>query len=645
MQREELYFNGINGESGEYDIPPLTGEEFARLIQGEPAAENLQELRYRYQQRVSAHLGIVEGVNPDHLDQAGWGIIFTNESDPLILEALDPLLKLRRSQAGDYFHIYGGPQDGYRPGESKNDFLSRHGVGPGPANPEKLPYHLLIVGGPDKIPFAFQTQLDVQYSVGRIYFDTAQEYANYAASVVAAESPKVRLARKAAFFGVSNPDDAATAASSGGLVQPLMKSLASRLPEWEYSSFLAEQANRNQLEALLGGDPAQTPALLFSASHGMSFPINSPRQLPHQGALLCQDWPGPNQWKGTIPQDFYFAGDHLRGDVNLLGMVAFFFACYGAGTPQQDQFSKQAFKDRASIAPYPFLAQLPVKMLGLPHGGALAVIGHVERAWGYSFRWTESGQQSESFDSALRALLSGKTIGAAMEYFNERYAEISTLLSDELEEIEFGKKYDPYNLARMWTANNDARGYAILGDPAVRLPLAAAEEPVLARPEVVVLTTRTEPQSVPAIPAEPVQESASPPDVLKETVPQGPPATGKSFSIFGQGAVGNSLLDSMPKIAGEIQEFTARLVELLNNTVDDDSRIAIETYQDEKLIITTQLSLDGDARVTLHVGPGELDDKLLALHSQMVQQARAGQGEMLKAMSAAVAGLTGLVAK
>jgi hypothetical protein len=466
-----LYFNGINGETGDYNLPPMTGVQLAAFIRGESRPENLRELRFRHQTRDLAHLGVREGVDPKRLDQTGWGILFASDADPAVKEALTPLLQLRTRQAGERFRVYTGA-DGHRPGESKSAWLARHGMGPGPADPDKVPYYLLICGDPGRIPFRFQTQLDVQYAVGRIHFDSLDEYANYAASVVAAESGSVQLPRKVQFFGVANPMDQATGLSAKLLVDPLRAQLTGQFEGWSFPALMREEATKAALAGLLGGP--ETPALLFTASHGMEFPLDSARQFPHQGALLCQDWPGPGAHRGAIPPEFYFAGDDLSADTNLLGLIAFFFACYGGGTPELDEFARTAFKDsRAQIAPRPFLSALPKRMLSLPRGGALAAIAHVERAWTYSFKWEKAGAQTGVFRDTIHRLLDGHPVGSAVECFNDRYAEISTVLTDTLDDDGFGNPADPYELAGLWTANNDARGYTLIGDPAVRLPVAA----------------------------------------------------------------------------------------------------------------------------------------------------------------------------
>lgn len=490
MDQDTLYFNGINGATGDYALPPMRGEDLAKVAQGEAPAENLNELRYRHRQSDTSHYGIKAGLDPKQLDQAGWGIIFPHDAAPELQEALRPLLALRQEQAGERFRIYVGA-DGYRPGESKNQFLSRHQVGPGPADPERMPYYLLLVGSPEAIPYSFQYQLDVQYAVGRIQFDALEAYAHYAQSVVQSETSGFALPRKAALFGVENPDDKATQLSSQGLILPLENYLRQQ-EGWELSLDRGEAANKARLQQLLGGD--DTPALLFTASHGMAFPENDPRQLPHQGALLCQDWPGPRQWQNAIPQDFYLAADDIGDSAKLLGLISFHFACYGAGTPRYDEFSKQAFKERGSIAPHAFLAALPQRLLSHPGGGALATIGHVERAWGYSFLWPGAGVQTAVFESVLQQLLDGYPVGAAFEFFNERYAELSSDLSSQLEQIDYGLQFDPYELAGMWGANNDARSYVILGDPAVRMHCAATAE---ARPRLAPVSVNGSPAPTP----------------------------------------------------------------------------------------------------------------------------------------------------
>jgi hypothetical protein len=468
MAGDVFVFNGIDATTGRYLLPPLSPADVARVALGEKLdAEHLRQLLWRNEQRLYKSLGPKAGIDPTDLAQTGWGAIFAHEADPGVRSALAPLLEHRRTQAGGRYKLYWG-SDGYRPGEQSWDFLRRWKHAPaGPVDPARVPYYLLIVGEPEAIPYRFQYVLDAQFAVGRIAFGSPDEYAQYAQTVVRAETEPFSKPARAAFFGVHNADDRATQMSADELVEPLADAFARDHADWTVSRIIAAEATKARLADLLGG--SETPRVLFSASHGMGFPCGDTLQLAHQGALLCQDWPGPLQHQGPIPPDFYFAGDDVADDADVAGMVAFFFACFSGGTPRLDDFSHAAFTEPEPIAPHAFVATLPKRLLSHPRGGALAVVAHVERAWGYSFSWPGAGPQLQAFESTLTQLASGHPIGSALEYFNDRYSQLAAMLTTQIEDAKFQKNIDEVEIAGTWTAHNDARSYVIVGDPAIRL--------------------------------------------------------------------------------------------------------------------------------------------------------------------------------
>ena len=412
-------------------------------------------------------LGIREKGN---LARSGWGVIFSQDSDPVVREALHDLLAHRRQQAAqkqpDYYHEFSGDR-GYRKDESRREFLTRHGVGSGPSDPGKMPHYLLLVGDPESIPYSFQYELGQQYAVGRISFESHEEYAAYARSVVKAESGLFSLPRHAVVFAPLWADDHAMQIAHEKFVQPLIENLTQNLPNWSVEPVLADAATKDRLGQVLAG--RQTRALLLAASHGIGFPSGHADQLKHQGALLCQDWPGPKalEGKGDI-REFCFSGNDISEDSSLLGMVAFLFTEYGAGTPQISDFFYPGQKEGNQEARRAFVARLPQRLLSHSRGGALAVIAHVGITWTCSF----TGELGELavFSAALKQLMEGYPVGTAMQHFTRRYLALLSELSTSQQGAMTGE-VEARELMEIRTATYDARNWVLIGDPAVRLIL------------------------------------------------------------------------------------------------------------------------------------------------------------------------------
>jgi hypothetical protein len=454
MSSPALFFNGVNGVTGEL-FPPATLKEIAAIARGATLSSESRADREAFLRQ--GKKGLREG-DPRDLAQAGWGIIFAeaDQNAGAVYDALSALRELRRSQAvaesDHYYQEYFG-EDGYKAGDTKRRFLSRHGVGSGAADPNDMPYYLLIVGDPESIPWEFQYELDIQYAVGRIWFETVDEYRRYAESVVAAETTTRMRDRSAAVFAPCHEGDDATKLSARELAAPLAERIAKR--GWSVTPALEQEATKSRLLDLLAG--SQKPDLLFTAGHGLWFPCDHPLQLPHMGSLLCQDWPG----SGSITPAHFFGADDVNG-MDLSGLLTFLFACYSAGGPAQGDFKLEP----VPVASRPFVSRLPRHLL---QAGALAVVGHVESAWQCSIDWPGVGRHIKVFEDFVDRLFRGHPVGSAMEPFGVRYAELSSELAGELTKKVLGAQLDDELLAELWTNSHDARNYVVLGDPAVRL--------------------------------------------------------------------------------------------------------------------------------------------------------------------------------
>jgi hypothetical protein len=463
MPDDAIHLNGINALTGEYLVPPMSFDDAGRCAGGAPPPppERTGWLR-RLAKRFGSILGLPADVDPHDLAQTGWGVVFAQDTPPEVRDALKPLTDRRGEQAKHLFRVLD-----YKPGEAREGWLARFKAHGSDVNPTAVPYYLLLVGNPEQIPFEFQYLLDIDYAVGRVAFDTPGEYARYAEAVVRHETGTSSAAREVFYWGTRHPMDRATQLSADKLIGPLSGGESPVAQKYGYASRCELAAGATKAKLLDALHSASPPAVLFTACHGLGgWPKGDPRQRAANGALLCQDWPG----FGAVEPRHYLAAADLEPAAKLDGTVAVVFACYGAGTPRYDAFLTNPAGGPVEIAAAPFVAALPQRLLSHPSGPALAVVGHVERAWGYSLEAKGAGAQIQPFRNLLARLLKGEPVGCATVDFSQRFVTYSADLLSRLDPSSPGAKRaaDP-ELVRAWVERNDAQSYVVLGDPAARL--------------------------------------------------------------------------------------------------------------------------------------------------------------------------------
>jgi len=399
------------------------------------------------------------------LATAGWGVIFSENATAELREALAPLLTLRREQAtlrrDDLYREFIG-SNGYRKNEDVAQFLDRAGTSLGFMDVTRVPFYLLIIGPPTEIPFSFQFNLASSHAVGRIDFDEIAHYAHYARSVVGFEtSPPSQTRRQLTLFSPKHQGGGPTELSYTKLSQPLAQALKMEMPDWQIDLINPKNASKNRLLELHSPDH---PDQLFFAGHGVSFPFRDHLQALHQGALLCQDWIGTE----SISPGLYMSAEDIQFTTDLKGFIGFYSSCYSAGTPQSSDYFNESLSIASPLAPIPFVSPLAKRILGCVAKPALAVIGHVDRLWTYSFMPNGESQLSCHLEM-LKAVMQGYPVGFSMRRFHDRYTALSSLLVENFWRRENLEDVSEYETLRLNRAVADARNYIVIGDPAVRI--------------------------------------------------------------------------------------------------------------------------------------------------------------------------------
>lgn len=340
----------------------------------------------------------------------------------------------------------------------------------------KVPHYILIVGGPDRVPFRFQSLLDSAASVGRVNFDALEDLKTYVEKVIHLEkTPSPVTTRKVIVFATDHGVDAhgrldPTYFSRRYMAEPLAKRIHSRYG-LETPTIMGNDATKaNLVESLRGAKPA----LVYTVSHGLGAPDESlDIQKRYNGAICCQHI-------GTEPiQEWLFSADDVPLDEPFLEGAAFFqFACFGYGTPAESDFMHWLGNPELN-AEEDFVAALPKRLLAHPRG-PIAFIGHVDTAWLHGFADPKSPHILDRWHSrivpfvdAVDKLLKVQPTGLAMANMNKRYDITNALLTSTLDRIQKGKiKITPdfhTKLAEAFITRSDAQNYMIFGDPAVRL--------------------------------------------------------------------------------------------------------------------------------------------------------------------------------
>jgi hypothetical protein len=131
------------------------------------------------------------------------------------------------------------------------------------------------------------------------------------------------------------------------------------------------------------------------------------------------------------------------------------------------------------------------------------------------------------------------------------------------------------------------------------------------------------------------------------------------FGILGFGGDGSGLKELQENLVNTLREFSTKLNTTMQKAIDNAATLEVKTYVADaveevsfaedgvvgaQLRALTRVALDGDTQVVVPTRGDVLDEQLWEIHRSMVQQALANRAEMVRAITAAAAGLFSAIA-
>lgn len=446
--------------------------------------------------------------DPNDLPEQRWGVVAPEgrEGDRM-LEAIQPLLRLREAEQGAKPIVFRVPPDmdikqsvAWKDQEYWSENLSE----------AERPRYLLVMGDLHHISVELQHSLANGSLVGRLHCaDSGGEtdlkaYAAYAEKAVRFAKEGTPHSAGDMLFFVAPDGTSATATAENKLVAPSAAAMREGKQKGHYPYARLRELSAETVDDFLAAGAQPSPSVLMSVSHGLGPPRrgfkSENEQERRQGAMVLGG--------GEV-----LDAECLQSAPFLPGGLWFFLACFGAGTPSSSVYhtwlshlaKEGAFKDRADAVlgslpkagQRPFMAAMPQAALANPHG-PLAVLGHVDLAWTYGFSNAKKLSESRKSRilSALQVMLRGGRAGVALEALVRFYRETNDALMTNYQleaDALAANRPDPSDhveRGHLWMLRNDLRGYVLLGDPAVRLPLqslalnAQAPRPSSSPPEI-----------------------------------------------------------------------------------------------------------------------------------------------------------------